>query len=110
RTGSSARAAALELLHAERNALLLDVDIENLRLHGLTFAVELQRLFARHAPGDVGHVDHAVDVAFKADKQAEFGRILDLALEDAAHLMILCERNPRILLRLLQALRTPALP
>src|SRR5207248_11599152 len=60
--GSSASpsAAALKLLHAERNPLLLDIDIEHLRLHRLALAMERKRLLARNAPRDVGHVNHAV--------------------------------------------------
>src|SRR5690606_34767685 len=74
-------AAALELLHAEADALLLDIDVEHHRLHGLTLVMHAQRFLARNAPGDVGHVDHAVDVAGQADEQAELGRVLDLALD-----------------------------
>src|SRR5207248_3106563 len=74
--GRSASSAALELLDAEADPLLLDVDVEHLRLDRLTLAVELQRLLARDSPGNVGHVDHAVDVALEADEQAELGRIL----------------------------------
>jgi hypothetical protein len=35
-------AAALELLHAEADALLLDIDVEDLRLDGLALAVKLR--------------------------------------------------------------------
>ena len=79
--GAGTRAAALELLHAERDALLLDIDVEHLRLDRLTLAVKLERFLARNAPGDVRHVDHAVDVALEPDEQAELGRVLDLALD-----------------------------
>ena len=87
--------AALELLHAERDPLLLDVDVEHDRLHHLALAVEVQRLLAGHAPGDVGHVDHAVDVAVEADEQAELGRVLDLALDLGADRVLLGEGRPR---------------
>ena len=88
-------AAALELLHAERDPLLLDVDVEHDRLHHLALAVQVQRLLAGHAPGDVRHVDHAVDVAVEADEQAELGRVLDLALDLGADRMLLGEGLPR---------------
>ena len=55
-----------------------------------------ERFLARDAPGDVGHVDHAVDVAVEADEQAELGGVLDLALDLAADRMLLGERFPRI--------------
>src|SRR5215218_5498184 len=109
RTGTGANTAAFELLHTEADALLLDVDVEDLRLDRLTLAVELQRLLARHAPGDVGHVDHAVHIAFEADEQAEFGRILDFAFDNRADRMRFGERFPRVRLRLLQAERDATL-
>ena len=107
RTGTSA--AALELLHAEADALLLDVDVEHLRLDRLALAVKLQRLLARHAPGDVRHVDHAVDVALEADEQAELGRVLDFALDRRADRVRVGEGLPRVRLGLLEAERNPAL-
>ena len=75
--------ALLELLHAQADALLLDIDVEHDRLHFLALAVQRQRVLARDAPGDVGHVDHAVDVAGEADEQAELGGVLDFALDVA---------------------------
>src|SRR6185312_12425260 len=109
RARARARAAALELLHAERDPLLLDIDVEHLRLDPLTLAVERKRLLARYAPGDVRHVDHAVDVAVEADEQPELGRIFDLALDHRASRMGRSEGLPRIGLRLLEAERNPAL-
>ena len=70
-----------ELLDAERDALLLDVDVEHLRLDHVALVVLLDGLLARTVPVEVGEVDHAVDVAFEADEQAELGVVLDLALD-----------------------------
>ena len=53
-----------------------------------------ERFLAGHAPGDVGHVDHAVDVAVEADEQAELGRVLDLALDLGADRVLLGEGRP----------------
>src|SRR5690606_33351098 len=50
--------AAAQLLDAERDALLLHVDVEHHGLDALALVILGQRLLARHAPGDVGHVDH----------------------------------------------------
>jgi hypothetical protein len=88
-------AAALELLHAEADPLLLDVDVENHGLHRLALAMQVERFLAGHAPGDVRHVDHAVDVAVEADEQAELGRVLDLALDLGADRMLVGEGRPR---------------
>src|SRR3954447_8048689 len=101
--------AALELLHTERNPLLLDVDVEHLSLHRLTLAVQRERLLARNAPSNIGHVDHSVDLAFKADEEPELGRVLHFAFDHGANRMRGRERGPRILLRLLEAQRNPAL-
>ena len=54
-------------------------------------------------------MDHAVDVAFEADEQAELGRVLDFALDHRADRMRCREGLPRIRLGLLEAERNPAL-
>ncbi len=59
-------------------------------------AVKRQRVLARDAPGDVRHVDHAVDVAVEADEQAEFGGVLDFAFDVGANRVLLGEGFPRI--------------
>jgi hypothetical protein len=63
---------------------------------GLALVVQRERFLARNAPGDVGHVDHAVDVAGQADEQAELGRVLDLAFDLGADRMLLGELFPRV--------------
>jgi len=60
-------------------------------------------------PGDVRHVDHAVDVAGQADEQAELGRVLDLALDHGADRVLLGEFFPRVALGLLETERDAAL-
>src|SRR5262249_42762603 len=57
----------------------------------------------RTAPIDVGHVDHAVDVAGQADKQPELGNVANLAFEFAADRVILDKALPRIGERLFEA-------
>src|SRR5690606_31306916 len=69
----------LELLDAEGDALLLDVDVEQLDLDVLALLVVLHGLLARALPIEVGQVDHAVDLAGQPDEQAELGDVLDLA-------------------------------
>src|SRR3546814_11361211 len=101
--------AALELLHAERDALLLGIDVEHDRFDGLALAMQVERVLARNAPGDVGHVDHAVHIAVEPDEQAELGRVLDLDLDGRADRVLLGEGLPRIPMRLLEAQRDTAL-
>jgi hypothetical protein len=99
----AAGAPLLELLHAEADALLLDVDVEHDRLHFLALAVQRERVLAGDAPGDVRHVDHAVDVAGQADEQTELGGVLDFALDGRADRVLVGELFPRIALGLLEA-------
>ena len=98
-----------DLLDAERDALLLDVDVEHDSLDQVALLVVLDRFLARAAPVEVGKVDHAVDVALEADEQAEFGDVLDLALDLAAGRILLGEDHPGIVLGLLEAERDAAL-
>src|SRR5690606_27743693 len=100
---------ARHLLDAERDALLLDVDVENLRLDHVAAVVLLDDLLARTVPVEVGEVHHAVDIAFETDEQAELGLVLDLALDDRAYGVVALEGFPRILQRLLESERNAAL-
>src|SRR5436305_9319645 len=98
-----------ELLDAERDALLLGIDVEHLDPHHLALAVIVHRLFARPAPVDVGEMHHAVDIAGKADEQAELGDVADFALDRAADRVFLDKGVPRVRHDLLQAEADPAL-
>ena len=100
---------AAELLDAERDALLLDVDVEHLRLDHVALLVLLDHLLARTLPVEVGEVDHAVDVAVEAEEQAELGLVLDLAFDRRARRVLLDEDLPRIAHGLLEAERDAAL-
>ena len=100
---------ALELLDAERDALLLDVDVEHLRLDHVALLVLLDHLLARTLPVEVGEVHHAVDVAVEAEEQAELGLVLDLAFDHRAGRIFLDEHLPRIAHGLLEAERDAAL-
>jgi hypothetical protein len=52
-SAAGCRSATLKLLHAEADALLLDVDVENDGRNLLALAVQSQRVLARDAPCDV---------------------------------------------------------
>src|SRR5581483_3353073 len=96
---------AADLLDAERDALLLDIDVENLGADLVAAIVVLDRLLAGNVPVEVGEVDHAVDIAVEADEEAELGLVLDLALDDGIDRVALGEGLPRIGERLLEAKR-----
>ena len=100
---------ALELLDAERDALLLDVDVEHLGLDLVALLVLLDHLLAGTLPVEIGEMHHAVDVAVEAEEQAELGLVLDLALDQAAGRILLDEHLPRIAHGLLEAERDAAL-
>src|SRR6185437_4388763 len=100
---------ARELLDAERDALLLDIDVENLRLHHVALLVFLDHLLARTLPVEIGEMDHAVHVAVEAEEQAELGLVLDFAFDRRAGRIFLDEHFPRIAHGLLETERNAAL-
>src|SRR3546814_13685979 len=55
----SGRSATLKLLHAKRDALLLDVDVQNHGLNRLALVVQVERVLAGNAPGDVRQIGRA---------------------------------------------------
>ena len=80
----------LELLDAQADALLLDVDVEQLGLDPIALLVLLRSPPRRTSSQlSVGHVDHAVEVVAEIDEQAELGDVLDLALDLAVDRMVL---------------------
>src|SRR6202165_4900254 len=100
---------AFELLDAERDALLFDIDVE---YHGLDHVALLEvvdHLLARKLPVEIGQMDHAVDVALEAEEQAELGLVLDLAFDRRSDREFFAEDFPGIAHGLLEAERYPAL-
>src|SRR5947209_3018211 len=77
----------LQLLHAERDAVSLVVDLDDLDLHLLADIEHFGRMVDA-APGDVGDVQQAVDAA-EIDEGAIFGDILHHAVDDLALFQVL---------------------
>src|SRR6202048_992721 len=100
---------ALELLDAERDALLLDIDIEHHGLDHVALLEVVDHLLARKLPVEIGQMDHAVDVALEPEEQTELGLVLDLALDRRSNREFLDEHFPGIAHGLLEAERNPAL-
>ncbi len=73
-----------ELLHAERDALRLGVEADDLHLHALADMQRFGRVIDA-APRDVGDVQQTVDAA-EIDERAVIGDVLDDAVEDLAFL------------------------
>ncbi len=70
----------LQLLHAERDAVRLVVDLDDLDLHRLTDVEHFGRVIDA-APRDVGDVQQAVDAA-EVDERTVVGDVLDHAVDD----------------------------
>ncbi len=98
-----------KLLDAERDALLLAVDVEHDRFDGIALLEVLDRLVAGARPVEVGQVHHAVDAAIEADEEAELGDVADRAFDGGALRMRGEEALPGVLLGLLEAERDAAL-
>src|SRR6202048_4117758 len=100
---------ALELLDAERDALLLNIDIEHHGLDHVALLEVVDHLLARKLPVEIGQMDHAVDVALEPEEQTELGLVLDLAFDRRSDREFFDEHFPGIAHGLLEAERNPAL-
>src|ERR1700761_9632537 len=100
---------ALELLDAERDALLFDIDVEHHGLDHVTLLEVVDHLLARKVTVEVGEMDHAVDVAFEAEEQTELGLVLDFAFDGRADRELLDEHFPGIAHGLLETERNAPL-
>src|SRR6266478_5946479 len=100
---------AHELLDAERDALLLDIDIEHHGLDHVALLEVVDHLLARKLPVEVGEMDHAVDIALETEEQAELGLVLDLAFDGRTDREFLDENFPGVAHGLLEAERDAAL-
>src|SRR5471030_2014964 len=100
---------AFELLDAERDALLLDIDVEHHGLDHVALLEVVDHLLARKLPVEVGQVDHAVDIALEPEEQAELGLVLDLAFDRRSDREFLDEHFPGVTHGLLETERDPAL-
>ena len=72
----------LQLLHAERDALRLGIDADDLHLHRVADVEDLGGVIDA-APRHVGDVQEAVDAA-EVDERAVVGDVLDEAVDDLA--------------------------
>src|SRR3954447_1684772 len=100
---------ALELLDAERDALLLDINIEHHGFHHVALFEVVDHLLARKLPVEIGQMHHAVNIALEPEEQTELGLVLDLALHRRSHREFFDEHFPGIAHGLLEAERNPAL-
>src|SRR6266403_1268511 len=97
-----------ELLDAERDALVVDVDAQHDRLDLVTLLVELRGVLHLLGPVQVGDVHQAVDVLLHLDEEAEVGDALDAAAELRAHRVVHTHQLPGVRLGLLEPERDAA--
>ncbi len=100
---------AAQLLDAQADAFLLDVDVEHAGLDHFALLVAGHGFFTGGVPVDVRQVHHAVDVVVEADEQAELGGVLDLAFHARADRVLFEELLPGVLHGLLEAQADAAL-
>src|SRR6266702_3999332 len=100
---------AFELLDAERDALLFDIDVEHHGLDHVALLEVVDDLLARKLPVEVGQMDHAVDIAVETEEQTELGLVLDLAFDRRTDRELLDEDFPGVAHGLLETERDAAL-
>ena len=74
-----------ELLDADGDALILLVDLEHLRFDLVALLDELGGMVDLAGPGEVAHVDHAVEAFFQFHKRTVAGEVAYLAANFVAN-------------------------
>src|SRR5262245_25483544 len=92
-----------QLLEAQREALVLGVDVEHHRFDGVALLQHLRGVLDALGPRQVGDVDQAVDPVLDLHEGAELGQVADLALEARADGVLVGQLLPGVGLHLLEA-------
>ena len=98
-----------QLLDAKRNALLVDIDIEDLRFHHIAFVEAFQSGLASGVPADVGQVHQTIDLVGQTHKQTKFGDVADFAFDLGSGRVGRAVLFPRVAAALLETKRDAAL-
>ena len=93
----------LRLLHAERDLLLVRIDLEHHRLDRLADADELRRMTDVARPAHLADVHEAFDARLELDERAVVRDADDLARDARADRILLGDVLPRVALELLEA-------
>ena len=91
----------LQLLEAQRDALVLRIDVEDRDLDRVALLHDLRRVLHTLGPRHVGDVNQAVDARLDLHERAERGEVANLARDARAHGVLHRQHHPRILLGLL---------
>src|SRR5437867_3939061 len=97
----------LDLLEPERDALVLAIEVQDLRLELLPLLEDLRGVTHVARPGHVRDVQQAVHARLELDERPEVGEVADTTEGPRAGLVALLDRRPRIGLDLLHAQRDP---
>src|SRR3989338_6360296 len=97
----------LDLLEPERDALVLLVHVEDLRLELLPLLEDLRGVADAPRPGHVRDVQQAVHPGLQLDERAEVGQVAHPPHDARTRLVALLDRLPRVGLHLLHAERDP---
>src|ERR1043166_5223773 len=95
----------LRLLQAEGDALVFGVHVQNQDVHLVALLHDFRRMLHALGPRHVGDVDQAVDPRLDFDERAERREVAHRAAYPRADRILLRQRHPRVLLRLLHAER-----
>src|SRR5256886_3060869 len=95
----------LRLLQAQRDPLVLGVDVEDQHLHLVAFLHDLGGMLHALGPRHIGDVDQAVDAGLDLHECPERREVAHLTLDPHAHRVLLRQRHPGIFLGLLHAER-----
>src|SRR6267378_2241077 len=91
------------LLEAERDALVLGVDVQDHDIHRVTLLHDFRRMLNPLGPRHVRDVNQSVDAGLDLDERAKAREVANLAVETRPDRILLRQHHPRILLRLLHA-------
>ncbi len=92
----------LDLLHAEGDPLVLDVDVQDQRLDDVSRADHLGGVLHPLGPAHLGDVDQALDALLQFDERAVVGEVDHLAGDLLVDVVALGDVEPRVLGDLLE--------
>src|SRR6266566_890824 len=95
----------LRLLQPQRDPFVLGVDVQNQDVDFVALLHDLGRMLHALGPRHVGDVNQAVDPRLDFHECAERREVAHLAAQPRADRILLRQRHPRVLLRLLHAER-----
>src|SRR5262245_46229418 len=94
-----------QLLQAERQPLVLGVDVEHHRIDDVALLQHFRRVLDPLAPRHVGDMNQAVDLFLDLDERAELGEVTNLALDSRTDGVLVRQVVPRVALDLFQTKR-----